>query len=79
MAERKFFRLGDRVTVFNWMLADGIPVEGRVVCTNRISKYDESVVVLSLVHDSENILAFKADGTRFLQGNSCRIELGFKP
>jgi hypothetical protein len=78
MADRGF-RVNDRVTVHNWILADKAATEGRVVCTNRLSKYGESVIVLSAAQGVEHILTFTPEGKRYLPESGCHISLGFKP
>lgn len=76
---RKFFRSGDKVTVHGLILADGKDIPGRVICTNRRSKYGEIVIVLCDVGGgSELVEAFCEDGSRYLKESACHITLGWK-
>lgn len=80
MAQRPF-RNNDRVSVHNYMHRDpefnGRILKGRIVCVNRKTRYLQSIVVLVDIGDSETIEAFCSDGTRYLDGSTLKITLGW--
>lgn len=76
--KRPFFRTGDRVTVHDFMEANGQPVPGRVLCDNRKSNYGQVLVVLIDLGDQEMVEFFKADGTRYIPGQRLHITLGWE-
>lgn len=78
MTVRKFFRDRDKVTVHGLLIAGGVDIPGRVICTNRKSKYGEIIIVLCDVGGSELIEAFCQDGSRYLKESTCHITLGWK-
>lgn len=83
MPARKFFRIGDKVAVHGFALADGETVQGRVICTNRKSKYNMPIVVLADIGGSEMVEFFGPDGSRYLTRQDitagCHITLGWSP
>lgn len=77
-ADQRPFRVGDPVTVHNYIRSDTGPVRGRVICVNRKTRYNQPVVVLIDMGDQEEIEVFCPDGTRYLQGSETHLTLGWK-
>lgn len=75
------YRVNDRVSVHNYMQVEpeykGKVFKGRVVCVNRKTRYMQSVVVLVDIGDTETIEAFCPDGSRYLDGSTMTITLGW--
>lgn len=75
------FRNNDRVSVHNYMQHEdgnrGKVFKGRVICANRNTKYLQSIIVLVDIGDTETVEAFCPDGTRYLDGSTLSITLGW--
>lgn len=78
MTQVRPFRLRDRVTIHGLIRSKGEPTRGRVICVDRKSRYDESVMVLyETANGDEMCETFRTDGTRYILGASCYITLGW--
>lgn len=72
------FRKGDKVTVHGYMMTETQgPHLGRVVCDNRKSKYNQTLIVCGEDGDSEFVEFFCPDGTRYLPGSHVHLTLGW--
>lgn len=71
------FRVNDRVTITGLVQTNKEACRGRVVCSNRKSRYNQGVVVLCDIGDQEIIECFCPDGTRWLPGGEMILTLGW--